>query len=163
MRWREIDDFFQALFFIGLKISNSLVVLLELLHQPDGVFDRYTLPDRQLKDFAQRRQFTIDRRFAALRSAFADSIATNVFILFNKQGRDFGKGSFAEEFAEGFDEVLVILVRKLVFDLDVVLSFPIIAPSPFQGLLIESVNLVTQREPLFHISRNIVTYCADYS
>ncbi len=49
------------------------------------------------------------------------------------------------------------------FDLDVVLSLPIIAPSPFQGLLIESVNLVTQREPLFHISRNIVTYCADYS
>lgn len=49
------------------------------------------------------------------------------------------------------------------FDLGVVLSFVIIASSPFQGLLIENVILVTQREPLFHISRNIVAYCADYS
>jgi hypothetical protein len=52
----------------------------------------------------------IDRRLAALRPAFADSIATNVFIFFNEQGRDFGKSSFAEELAEGFDEILVVLV-----------------------------------------------------
>src|SRR5262249_55339591 len=32
-----------------------------------------------------------------------------------------------------------------------------------QGLLIESVILVMQSESLFHISRNIVAYCADYS
>lgn len=114
IRRREIDDFFQSLFFIGLEISNSLVVLLELLHQPDGVFHRLALQDRQLEDFAQRRQFTIDSRFAALRPAFADSITPNVFILFNEQRRDFGEGSFPEELAEGFDEVLVVLVRKLV-------------------------------------------------
>jgi hypothetical protein len=36
-------------------------------------------------------------------------------------------------------------------------------PSPFQGLLIESVILVTQREPLFHISRDIVAYGVDHS
>jgi hypothetical protein len=106
----EIDDFFQALFFIGLEISNSLVVLLELLHQPDGVFHRDALQDRQLEDFAQRRQFAIDRRFAALRLALADSIATNLFIFFNEQRRDFGKGLFAKELAEGFDEVLIVLV-----------------------------------------------------
>ena len=61
-----------------------------------------------------------------------------------------------------------LTVRKIgagceSFDLDVVLSFAIIAPSPFQGLLIERVNLVTQREPLFHISRNIVSYGANHS
>ena len=50
-----------------------------------------------------------------------------------------------------------------MFDLGVVLSFVIIASSPSQGLLIENVILVTQREPLFHISRNIVAYSADYS
>jgi hypothetical protein len=60
------------------------------------------------------------------------------------------------------------IVRKTVagcesLDLDVVLSFVIIAFSPSQGLLIESVILVTQSESLFHISRNIVAYCADYS
>src|SRR5690242_7379416 len=44
------------------------------------------------------------------------------------------------------------------YDLDVVLSFAIIAPSPFQGLLIERVILVTQREPLFHISRNLLFF-----
>jgi hypothetical protein len=48
-------------------------------------------------------------------------------------------------------------------DLDVVMSFVIIASSPSQCLLIESVILETQSEPLFHISRNIVAYCADYS
>src|SRR5262249_50301633 len=39
----------------------------------------------------------------------------------------------------------------------------IIASSPSQGLLIASVILVTQSESLFHISRKIVAYCADYS
>src|SRR5262249_49396237 len=60
-----------------------------------------------------------------------------------------------------------LTVRKIgdgceSFDLDVVLSLIIIASSPFQVLLIESVILVTQREPLFHISSNIVAYCADH-
>ena len=49
------------------------------------------------------------------------------------------------------------------FDFDVVLPFVIIASSPSQGLSIESVISVTQRESLFHISRNIVAYCADHS
>ena len=49
------------------------------------------------------------------------------------------------------------------FDRSVVLSFVIIASSPFQGLLIGNVILVTQREPLFHISRDIVAYGADHS
>ena len=49
------------------------------------------------------------------------------------------------------------------FDLDVVMSFVIIASSPSLCLLIESVILETQSEPLFHISRNIVSYGANHS
>src|SRR5262245_51648285 len=59
---------------------------MQFSHQPDRVFHRDALQDRQLENFAQRGQFAIDRRFAALHLALADSIATNVFIFSMSKG-----------------------------------------------------------------------------
>jgi hypothetical protein len=46
-------------------------------HNTDGGFDRFTRPERLREGLTQRRQFTIDRRFAALSSAFAEVFAPN--------------------------------------------------------------------------------------